>query len=85
MKLLKIMTALITLITFSGCSTKYIQAHVDFIPSEQCVFEKLTEAEKKSMAESAKMKVGRNYKGCFIRQEAENKRINEHNNLHSGK
>ncbi|MCP5003311.1 MAG: hypothetical protein GY941_05065 [Planctomycetes bacterium] len=45
------------------------------------MFEKLTESEKSLMSEDTKMKIGRNYKGCFIRQAAENERIASHNKL----
>lgn len=83
MKLLKIILVLTITITFSACTTKYAVIHSPFIPTEQCIFERLTEQEKSTMSEATKMKLGRNYKGCFITRDAEKERIEKHNELHA--
>jgi len=69
--------------TSSGCINRYKVIHEDYNLGEQCVFEKLSEGEKALMSEDTKRKLGRNYKGCFIRHEAEQKRVEAHNNAHS--
>ena len=81
MSSLKIIMVLITISIFSGCTTR-VKVHVPYEPGEQCIFEKLTDEEKASMSEAVKRKLGRNYKGCFIRLEAEKARIKVHNALH---
>ena len=78
---LKVILALITTITFSGCAIS-VKVHAPFVLGEICVFERMTEQEKQTTPEQVKHKIGRNYKNCIERELAENKRINKHNELH---
>ncbi len=82
MRVLAIMTALITTITSNGCVDRYRVIHEPLELGDQCIFEKLTEDEKSLMSESTKRKLGRNYKGCFIRHKSNRDLVESHNELH---
>ena len=83
MRHLKIILVMTGTIVFSGCSTKYINTHVDLELSNPCVFEKFTVEEKESITDNAGRKILRNQNSCRIRYQRNYDILQIHNTVHN--
>ena len=76
---------LATGVIISSCSSNPVDVHIELQVAEQCIFEKFTEEEKKSMIEAVGRKIHKNQESCRLRNKRINAIIQAHNKAHGDK